>query len=133
MSEEIQQTKFEGWALVEVMGHRKAAGYVNTEFIGTAAFLRVVTPEIAASTVTLEQSQVINYIRYPAGTVLEVKRKRQEVLVGASSVYAITPIEESEVTLHAPLETTVISNGQLLLEEKSLIANRVGDDDEVPY
>lgn len=31
---EQQQAKFDGWAIVDVMGHQRYAGYVTTEAYG---------------------------------------------------------------------------------------------------
>lgn len=35
---------FEGWAILELMGHRKLAGYVSEQAIGGAAFVRIDVP-----------------------------------------------------------------------------------------
>lgn len=106
--DEIQQTKFEGWALVEIMGHRRAAGKVTTEFIGTAAFLRIVTPEVPPTRYTLDKDAWVNGRRLYAGSIVESFRERAEILVGTSSVYAITPTTEEKILEHAPVEHKVI-------------------------
>jgi hypothetical protein len=41
-----QQTKFEEWAIVEVMGHSSYAGLVTDFSLGGAAFIRVEVPEV---------------------------------------------------------------------------------------
>lgn len=33
---ETEQAKFEGWAIVEMMGHRREIGHVTTEAYGVA-------------------------------------------------------------------------------------------------
>jgi hypothetical protein len=43
MSTESQD--FEGWAIVELMGHRKLAGYVSLTELGGASFLRLDIPK----------------------------------------------------------------------------------------
>lgn len=106
--EEIQQTRFEGWALVEIMGHRRAAGKVTTEFIGTAAFLRIVTPEVPPTTYTLDNDAWIEGRRVYAGSIVEARRDRSEILVGTASVYAITPTTEDKILEYAPVEHTII-------------------------
>lgn len=45
MSNEQQLASFEGYAIVEIMGHQKAAGYVTTQYFGGTAVFRVVQPE----------------------------------------------------------------------------------------
>lgn len=41
-----EQSKFEGWAIVEMMGHRREIGYVTTEHYGAASLFRVDSPEV---------------------------------------------------------------------------------------
>lgn len=43
---EEQQAKFEGWAVVEIMGHQKEIGYVTTQYFGPAGLFRVDRPEL---------------------------------------------------------------------------------------
>lgn len=106
--EEITQTRFEGWALVEIMGHRRAAGKVTTEYIGTAAFLRIVTPEVPPTRYTLGNDAWIDGRRVYAGSIVESSRERSEILVGSASIYAITPTTEEKILEHAPVEHKVI-------------------------
>ena len=67
MSEE-SQTDF--WAIVEVMGHRRFAGFVGEKVIGGASFVRIDIPECGPDK--------------PAFTKL----------FGASSIYCISPVSE---------------------------------------
>lgn len=39
-----EQKGFEGWAIVELMGHRRLAGYVLDAQIGGATFIRIDVP-----------------------------------------------------------------------------------------
>lgn len=39
------ETAFEGWAIVELMGHRRLAGFLREAQIGGAAFIRLDVPE----------------------------------------------------------------------------------------
>jgi len=39
------QAKFEGWAVVEIMGHNREIGFVTTEYFGGPALFRVDQPE----------------------------------------------------------------------------------------
>jgi hypothetical protein len=40
------QTVIEGWAIIELFGHNKIAGYVTTAILGTSGMLRVDIPEV---------------------------------------------------------------------------------------
>lgn len=62
-------SKFEQWAVVEIMGHRRFAGFVSEQTVGRASFVRVDVPDVAVNGDTL-----------PAFTKL----------FGAGSIYAIT-------------------------------------------
>ena len=112
MEQQVSQTTFNGWALVEIMGHRRAAGLVSTEFIGTAAFLRIVTPEVPPTEHTLDADAWVDGERCYAGSRIEISRPRGEILVGTGSIYAITPIPESAVLEHAPLGQKILEKAQ---------------------
>lgn len=64
-----ETNQFESWAVVEVMGHRKFAGFVSEQAIGGASFVRVDVPAVGD---------------LPAFTKL----------LGGGSIYAITPCTE---------------------------------------
>lgn len=64
-----EDTKFETWAVIEVMGHKRYAGFVTEQTVAGAAFVRVDVPECED---------------LPAFTKL----------LGAGSIYAITPCTE---------------------------------------
>lgn len=129
---EVTQTRFEGWALVEIMGHRRAAGLVTTEYIGQAAFLRIVTPEVPPTTYTVETDRWIDSVLVYAGSVMEVSRKRTEILVGTASVYAITPIDEADLLQYAPAEHKVIKAAERKQIEP-VFAYRDREDDGIPF
>jgi hypothetical protein len=116
--EEIIQTKFDGWALVEIMGHRRAAGQVTTEYIGTAAFLRIVTPEVPPTRYTLDKDAWLDGMRVYAGSIVESSRERAEILVGTGSIYAITPTTEEAILAYAPVTHKVIE-----MAERKMIAD----------
>lgn len=61
--------RFEAWAIVEVMGHGKFAGYVSDQALGGASFVRVDVPAVDGQ---------------PAFTKF----------LGAASIFAITPCTE---------------------------------------
>ena len=43
------QSRFEGWAIVEMFGHQREAGFVTTESFGPACLFRVDTPALPAA------------------------------------------------------------------------------------
>ena len=101
-----QQSSFNGWARVEVMGHQTHIGFVKTESYGGAVLFRIDSPGAPEREYTLdspEYAEVSEAGRQwcPKGTV--VKRKERppvSVLVGAASIYRIVPCTE-EVALRA--------------------------------
>src|ERR1051326_2239591 len=106
MEDEVKQGTFEGWAIVEMMGHRKEIGFVTTQAFGQAVLFRVDTPELPEREYTLESPE---YARHngagerwcPIGT--KVKRESspaRSCLVAPSSLYAINPCtEQAAMTL----------------------------------
>jgi hypothetical protein len=73
---------FESWAIVEVMGHKRLAGFVSEQAVGGASFIRVDVPE----------AEVPSLYGRDAGTPEKLAGFTQ--LLGAASIYAITPCTE---------------------------------------
>jgi hypothetical protein len=44
MSTSEEKSAFEGWAILELMGHRRLAGYLSEQAIGGASFIRIDVP-----------------------------------------------------------------------------------------
>lgn len=97
----VQQASFEGWAVVEMMGHRKEIGFVTTQAFGQAVLFRVDTPELPEREYVLESPEYASHngdgSRWcPIGT--KVKRPAnpaRSCLVAPSSLYAINPCSEA--------------------------------------
>lgn len=96
---EEKQAAFEGWAIVEMLGHRREIGYVTTEHYGGAARFRVDVPELVERDRALDRPEYlhtnIGYKALPRGTV--VRRPAvpaRSVLVGVQSIYALNPCTE---------------------------------------
>lgn len=70
MSSEETKTPFESWGLVEVMGHRCFAGLITEQVVAGASFVRVDVPQVG-------------------------DRHAFTKLLGAGSIYAITPTSEA--------------------------------------
>jgi hypothetical protein len=64
---------FDAWAIVEAMGFKKYAGHVTTQELAGASFIRVDVPECKSADVVV-----------PA----------YSKLIGAASIYMITPTDE---------------------------------------
>lgn len=120
MSETKEQyNEFKTWALVEIMGHQRYAGFVTEQTIAGSAFLRVDVPTIGDK---------------PAFTKL----------FSPSSVYAITPCAEDLVkSVAESLGKQPMSIWDLPeslksklkgIESRSHVGSYDGDDDDVdPY
>jgi len=65
--------KFEQWCVVEIMGHKKFAGFVSEQSLGGSSFVRVDVPEIVID-----------------GRILPAFSK----LFGAGSIYCLSPCTE---------------------------------------
>lgn len=98
-SVEPQSRSYAGWAIVDVLGHQRFVGYVTTEYFGTTAFFRVLTPERAQRDRVVEQSE------WPGGwgtihngsTVTESSEPSSERFIGAGSIYQLTPASKTRV------------------------------------
>ena len=92
MSEQAQ-ANFDGWAIVDVLGHQRYVGYVTTQAFGQAVLFRIDVPALEARERTTKQPGYGNDGRYlPAGTVVqEGAVDGYTKLIGAGSIYAITP------------------------------------------
>lgn len=81
--------KFEQWCVVEIMGHKKFAGFVTEQSVGGTSFVRIDVPEVAVEGRTL-----------PAFTKL----------FGAGSIYCISPCtEETAKAFAAQLRSEAFS------------------------
>jgi len=77
---------FEGWAILEIMGHRKLAGYVSEATVAGVAMLRIDVPQ-GDKTVTQ--------------------------FYAAQSIYALTPTTEETVRAFTGNHVAPISNWDL--------------------
>ncbi len=147
--EELKQGHFEGWAIVEMMGHRKEIGYVTTEAYGPAVLFRVDTPGLeereyvlAAPAYAHETDDARRWC--PTGT--KVKRPAsppRSCLVAPASLYAMNPCTEEaarraiEVAMPRPLillelppqSVGLITDG-LRSQDQGALYEDEGDEDE---
>ncbi len=73
LPEKAPEQKFEGWTILEIMGHRRLGGYVRECEIAGGAFLRIDIPKSA--TTGDEESEATQFY-------------------AATSIYCITPVTE---------------------------------------
>lgn len=120
------ESKFEGWAIIEMMGHRREIGYVTTEHFGAASLFRVDSPAFEEREYELKRPEWVRtdqgvHRQAPAGS--KVKRPgipAKTCLVGPGSIYALNPCTEEtarqaiEEGIHRPLVLLSIpERGQL--------------------
>jgi len=133
------QTKFENWARVEVMGHQTHIGYATTQAFGAAVMFRVDQPEIPGETgIILKRPQQVQdghedlTVYAPAGS--EVERKSlpaATVLIGAGSIYRIIPCTQ-EAAMKALRELITPPLILVKLAEKTAALLTVGTYENVP-
>jgi len=110
------ESKFDSWAIVEVMGHSRYAGRVTEQTIGGVSFVRVDVPDVV---------DVCGVVTLPAFTKL----------LGGASIFAITPV--SEVT--ARTEAAMIQAQPMNLWDIRDLVKRakepdaIADSSDVPY
>lgn len=86
------QAKFDGWAIVDVLGHQRYVGYVTTEAYGAAVLFRIDVPALDARERVTKQPGYHGGRYLPAGTtVQEGAVEGYTKLIGAGSIYAISP------------------------------------------
>lgn len=131
---EPKQAAFEGWAIVELMGHQREIGFVTTEAYGQAVLFRIDTPDLPAREFTLKSPEWCDVDGGRSWTPAGAKVKRESSparsrLVAPGSLYAINPCTEEAA--RAALEK--ISPRPLILIEmpagKALPAPEIVDND----
>ena len=144
---EVKQASFEGWAIVEMMGHRKEIGYVTTQAFGPAVLFRVDTPELPMREFVLTRPEYASCDTdgrqwCPIGT--KVKRPAvpaRSCLVAPGSLYALNPCSEEaartaiERNIERPLIILELPAVATLPDpnddtDRGLIASNRQDDDE---
>ena len=126
---ENEQAKFTGWAIVEMMGHQREAGYVTTESYGQAVLFRVDVPELPERDYILERpAWDIDNIYLAAGS--KVRRGScgaRSRLISPAAVYAINPC--TEAAARKAIESSIVPR-LLLLEAPKERQLAAGDTEE---
>jgi len=127
------QAKFEGWAVVEVFGHQKYAGFVTTEAFGQAVLFRVDVPPLP------ERERVTTYYGHdddgksvpPGSTVKEVAVQGYTKYFGPGAIYAMTPCtQEAAEKAVASIQPRKVSLVSLAPDAAVLPPHQDEDDDE---
>lgn len=104
------ENQFKLWAVIELFGHNKVAGFVTEQQIGGASFIRVDIPATAT---------VAAYTKY----------------YHPNAVYAITPVSEETATRAAHhIDQAPVRTWELRLPEPQVNAvqeSYIGDDSEL--
>lgn len=86
---------FEGWAVVELFGYTREAGYVTTEYFGTAALLRIEVPPIPEREVTLLRPEWIDGELAGAGSkIVRSAVEGRTRFIGPGAIYALNPCSQ---------------------------------------
>jgi hypothetical protein len=95
-----QQSQFEGWAILEIFGHQKYAGFVKTEYYGTACMFRCDVPPLEErQQVTLGGCYVASDADSrswvpPGSTVQKCATQGYSKLFGVGAIYSMTPCDQ---------------------------------------
>lgn len=91
-SMEPHEAKFDGWAIVEVFGHQRYAGYVTTEAYGAAVLFRVDVPALEARERVTKAPGYVGGRYVPAGSkVFEGAVPAYSKLYGVSAIFSLSP------------------------------------------
>lgn len=138
---EQAQANFEGWAVVEMMGHQREIGFVTTQAFGQAVMFRIDTPELNGDReYVLERPEWVSGRMAPVGTTV----KREAVaarsrLVSPGALYAINPCTEEaarqalERTTQRPLMLVALPEGAVLgpAVDDDIVGESWDDDDDL--
>lgn len=124
------QSRFEGYAIVEIMGHQQVSGYVTTEAFGSVVMFKVVQQEIPPTEKTLERTQYVDGEYCPEGSRVRISRERAETFVGVGSVYRMTPCTEAQANAAQPAKVEIIEKAERKLVAAGVDADILGEDDD---
>lgn len=135
--EEQKQSSFEGWAVLEIFGHQRYAGYVTTQMFGQAALFRVDVPPLE------ERERETKHYEYlvdgqsipPGSKVKEAAVQGYTKFFGPGAIYAMTPCSQDVATRAVEkMQPRSLSIVSIAPERPQLAAAHVIDDerDEEP-
>jgi hypothetical protein len=96
-----EQSSFEGWAILEIFGHQKYAGFVKTEYYGTACMFRCDVPpleereRVTRGGAYVETETDTRSWAPPGSRVKQVATQGYSKLFGVGAIYSMTPCDEA--------------------------------------
>lgn len=131
-----EQSKFEGWAVIELSGHSREVGYVTTEHFGTGALFRIEVPALQEREVILERPQWVE--GELAGVGSKIARSGVEGrtrFIGPGAVYAMNPCTQDAAMKALEAMSTREVKMIELVKPKSLVTitgyEDIPSDDEI--
>jgi hypothetical protein len=140
MDTQTTNTNFEGWAVVELMGHQKEVGFVTTRYFGGPALFQVDVPELPEREVEMKRPEYATftnlageeeYSLLPAGSkVIRGAVAARTRFVSPAAIYALNPCTEEAarkvIETSRPRSIALVS----LPERKQLAAALPGEPDQ---
>jgi hypothetical protein len=95
----MENAKFEGWCVLELMGHAREAGFVTTQYYGDKALFQVDVPEIPAQEETLTVPKWSDDDKLlPVGTVIQKEPiPGRTCMLNPAAIYRMNPATEEAV------------------------------------
>ena len=109
MSSDSEREPWEGWAIVELMGHRKIVGHVSRVEIAGSAMLRIDVP-------SGDEGQPVTQF-YSASALFSLTPVSEEIARGLSRRYAPVPVHRYELPAPDPDPEPVTSYGRPSLRD----------------
>ena len=98
------EIKFESWAVVEVMGHSRYAGYVQEQSIGGQSFIRVDVPEANGRA---------GFTKFLGGaSIFAITPCTEEVARRAAEAVVASPIQFVDLVRRSAPSMPMIESGQ---------------------
>lgn len=120
------ESKFESWCIVEVMGHKRLAGFVTEQALGGASFIRVDVPECEGAPAF---TQLLG-----GASIYCITPCTEEVARRAVKAFRARPVEHLDLSraLPAPRESSAVPIGGSEDEDGEDGDEWGADDDDVP-
>lgn len=119
------QARFNGYAVVEIMGHQQTAGWVTTEYFGGVAMLHVLMPGEEGQEQAVDRDLWTGRETIGPGSTYKINRHAVDEWIGAQSIYRLRPCTEGIARDRQPSSIEVISRAA----RPVLAAVREGGDD----
>lgn len=105
---ELSTAKFEGHAIVEIMGHQVVAGFVTTKAFGATVFFHVVAPEEIGPEETIATRTHVNNEYLLPGSKIRRKRLAVDQYVSSTSIYRLTACSAQTAQEQQPVITEIL-------------------------